>query len=358
MRILFVSLLSLFVLSPGFVLAAQDEIPASPFNRPPPDYPAACEPLAGETVEPQQVTVVFDVSRDGYTQNVRVRETTDDCFNDAAIAAARRWEYEPRRVGRTRKPQEDLEVTLVFLFDNETTAIDFDARPLLRMPPKYPYVCQDRARGTETVLLQFDVAAEGTTENIQVVDSTNRCLNRSAIKAVEHWKYRPKLVDGKPVARPNVQTQIVFKLEGTGDKLSPDEKVRREFRSRLLRVQRKLKKGEDVETILLELEKIEEELGGEFSMQEAVAFYYMRGTARVSAKDYEGALDDLRFVMKSGRAGDSTEPLHRVIEQLEAAVAARAAERAAEKQPAAEEAGTEATQPAPASEDASPAAEE
>lgn len=90
---------------------------------------------------------------------------------------------------------------------------DRDAQPLVRIPPQYPERCQARAGSRETVFLQFDVTPEGTTTNIQVVDSTNSCFNRAASRSVERWKYQPKIVDNEPQWRRGVQTQVTFVLE-------------------------------------------------------------------------------------------------------------------------------------------------
>lgn len=89
---------------------------------------------------------------------------------------------------------------------------DRDAQPLVRIPPQYPERCMSRASSEETVFLEFDVTPEGTTTNISVVDSSNSCLNRAAIRSVERWKYQPKIVDNKAEWRRGVQTQVTFLL--------------------------------------------------------------------------------------------------------------------------------------------------
>ena len=89
---------------------------------------------------------------------------------------------------------------------------DRDAQPLVSIPPQYPERCQTRAGSKETVFLQFDVTPDGTTTNIQVIDSTNSCFNSAASRSVERWKYQPKIVDNEPQWRRGVQTQITFEL--------------------------------------------------------------------------------------------------------------------------------------------------
>ncbi len=91
---------------------------------------------------------------------------------------------------------------------------DRDAQPLVRIPPQYPQRCMDRARKRETVVLEFNVTPEGTVVNPQVVDSTNSCLDRAAMRAVERWRYNPKIVDNVAQPRFGVRTAIDFELEG------------------------------------------------------------------------------------------------------------------------------------------------
>lgn len=90
---------------------------------------------------------------------------------------------------------------------------DRDAQPLVRIPPQFPDRCQNRAGSEETVLLQFDVTPSGQTTNIEVIDSSNSCFNRSASRSVERWKYQPKIVDNNAEWRRGVVTQITFRLE-------------------------------------------------------------------------------------------------------------------------------------------------
>ncbi|MEO1015037.1 MAG: energy transducer TonB [Pseudomonadota bacterium] len=89
---------------------------------------------------------------------------------------------------------------------------DRDAQPLVRIPPQYPERCMSRAKATETVFVEFDVTPDGTVTNVRVLDSTNSCLNRAAVRSVERWKYQPKIVDNTAQARRGVQTAITFQL--------------------------------------------------------------------------------------------------------------------------------------------------
>lgn len=89
---------------------------------------------------------------------------------------------------------------------------DRDAQPIVRIPPQYPDRCMSRADPEEVVVVEFDVTPEGQTTNIRIFDSSNSCMDRSAIRAVERWKYRPKMVDGVAMPRRGVRTSLNFLL--------------------------------------------------------------------------------------------------------------------------------------------------
>ena len=90
---------------------------------------------------------------------------------------------------------------------------DRDAQPLVRIPPQYPGRCQRTARPVETVVVEFDVTPEGTVINPRVVNSSNACFNPAAMRAVERWRYQPRVVDEVAQPRFGVRTAIDFSLE-------------------------------------------------------------------------------------------------------------------------------------------------
>jgi len=87
---------------------------------------------------------------------------------------------------------------------------DMDAVPLVRIAPEYPRrAAQLGLAGW--VLLEFTVTTTGATQDVRVVDAEpERTFDRAAIKAVEKFKYRPKVVDGQPVVQHGVQIVISF----------------------------------------------------------------------------------------------------------------------------------------------------
>ncbi len=85
--------------------------------------------------------------------------------------------------------------------------------PLIRVAPAYPERC--RARGAEgTVLVQFDVAADGSVVNPVIIESSDRCFDRTVLKAVSGWKYPPATRGGRAAARYGVVERFSFEIEG------------------------------------------------------------------------------------------------------------------------------------------------
>jgi protein TonB len=86
------------------------------------------------------------------------------------------------------------------------------AVPLIRIEPQYP-VKAARAGTEGWVQMKFDITPQGTVENVEVVKSQpRRIFNQAAKRALLKWKYRPKIIEGKPVAQPQQYVQLDFKL--------------------------------------------------------------------------------------------------------------------------------------------------
>lgn len=59
-------------------------------------------------------------------------------------------------------------------------------------------------------IIDYVIEADGRTTHVQVVEASNRYFAVSARSAVDAWKYRPAIVDGKPVA---LRAQQKFQFE-------------------------------------------------------------------------------------------------------------------------------------------------
>ena len=87
-----------------------------------------------------------------------------------------------------------------------------DAIPLVRVAPRYP----PRAMSRQTegrVLIEFSVDRRGAVQNARVLTAEPpNIFEAAALKAVEQWRYNPKIVDGRPVERHGLKIAIPFTL--------------------------------------------------------------------------------------------------------------------------------------------------
>ncbi len=90
---------------------------------------------------------------------------------------------------------------------------DSDVQPIVRIPPQYPNNAAER--GIEGwVLIEFTVTETGAVVDPVVIDAEPpSTFDRAARRAVVKWKYKPMMVDGKPVPW-KTQVVLTFELEG------------------------------------------------------------------------------------------------------------------------------------------------
>ena len=98
---------------------------------------------------------------------------------------------------------------------------DDDYLPIVTVAPAYPP--RAVARGLEGyVIVRFTVTETGTTDDIVVVESSASLFEQAAIDSAAKWKYRPRMVDGQPVAVPGVTNRINFQLEPEAEDAGPE----------------------------------------------------------------------------------------------------------------------------------------
>ena len=85
---------------------------------------------------------------------------------------------------------------------------DRDAQPLVRIPPIMP----PRAEKSGHCRVKFDVSPEGAPFNVNTTFCTQSLFERATIKSVQRWKYNPKIVDGRAVARNGVENKVTYRL--------------------------------------------------------------------------------------------------------------------------------------------------
>lgn len=89
---------------------------------------------------------------------------------------------------------------------------DGDVVPIVRVEPQWPR--EALVQGIEGwVRVEFTIREDGSVSDPRVIDADpRRVFDRSALRAIQRWRFRPRIVDGRPVERRATQT-IEFNLE-------------------------------------------------------------------------------------------------------------------------------------------------
>lgn len=83
---------------------------------------------------------------------------------------------------------------------------------ITRVPPQYPYRAE--RKGIEGwVKVSFLITEQGDVQDVVLVDSKPKGIfDNAAAKAVMRWKFKPRIVDGKPAAA-RAEQVLTFRLE-------------------------------------------------------------------------------------------------------------------------------------------------
>jgi TonB family protein len=144
----------------------------------------------------------------------------DSALADAALSAARQYKFKP--IVRNGEPV-DFATTLPIDFSLTKETWDsspMDERPihiaegavsgylLHKVNPAYPKDAL-RARIKGKVIIQAIIGKDGIIHELHAISGPNELIP-SALGAVKQWRYRPYLMDGKPV---EVSTQITVSFD-------------------------------------------------------------------------------------------------------------------------------------------------
>ena len=104
---------------------------------------------------------------------------------------------------------------------------DGDYLPIVKVQPQYPRRALSRGM-TGWVIVEFTVTEQGSVTDPLIIetcgwvknarnegecfDNPNTVFNSAATKAALKFKYKPKVIDGNPVATAGVQNKITFEL--------------------------------------------------------------------------------------------------------------------------------------------------
>jgi TonB family protein len=101
-----------------------------------------------------------------------------------------------------------------------TTGEFREVKALQRPPPAYPHFAQLNGI-SGWVKLMFTVTAAGTTRDVRVTASEPPgVFDAAAVEAARRFVYSPRLENGTPVDRPNVETEITFTWIDRGGSLT------------------------------------------------------------------------------------------------------------------------------------------
>lgn len=91
-------------------------------------------------------------------------------------------------------------------------AVSTNLIPLVRIPPRYP-MRASRRRIQGWVKVEFTITTTGTVKDAKVIAAEpENIFNRSALRAIAKWKFKPKVVGGNAVEQRAAQT-LQFKLK-------------------------------------------------------------------------------------------------------------------------------------------------
>jgi bla regulator protein BlaR1 len=87
------------------------------------------------------------------------------------------------------------------------------ASPVIRIEPKYPV---EAARNNQegSVILQFDIAKDGSTDNIQVLESfPKQVFDKESVRALKQWTYKPRIQGGQAQKQTGITVQLDYRMD-------------------------------------------------------------------------------------------------------------------------------------------------
>jgi len=175
--------------------------PATPIDRPFPDYPSAAGTAEG------YVKLHFTIGKDGHVADTAVTESDPPgLFDAAAIAGVRQWTFRPRLVdGKTAVQDASIIIRFKPPANPQPVWLNPDA-------PLYPREAF-KARLEGKVTVGFDITSAGSTGNVHIIDATPPgVFDSEAVYDVKERIYQPAVVDGQPQAIPGQTTVIEYRL--------------------------------------------------------------------------------------------------------------------------------------------------
>ncbi len=180
------------------------------------------------------VLLEFVIDRDGNVIEPKISSSTEPRFNEYAIEAIRESKFFPALVddkpvnfpvefpitytsefGTGQIPTDSVFNHLISNFGTFYVKTpeghelaEIEVTPILRQEPIFP----EEMKESETsgrVKLRFTVTEEGQVKNPEVVESSHKEFEQSALMAIRFWQFIPRIRGGKPV-QSQVELPISF----------------------------------------------------------------------------------------------------------------------------------------------------
>jgi TonB family protein len=194
---------------------AQVVQPATPVDRPAPDYPDAAGDSEG------YVKLRFTVDKTGHVTDVQPFESSPQGLFDAtAVEAMSHWSYRPRTVDG--KPADQPGNTIVLRFKPGAD------RPPIWLNPSPAYYPREayEAKAEGMVKVGYEIDERGMVGNVHLVSSSvPGVFDQAALDNVKNRVFRPMMVNGKPTADGGLVATLDYKLADAKIEPKPLHKV-------------------------------------------------------------------------------------------------------------------------------------
>jgi len=219
-------------------------------------------PKAKKTVTPQldskhlnaagEVKVEATVNKFGFVTEVEVLSSTNEVLNEACVDAFHHWIFRPSE--KAGKPVHS-KVVQDFVFSNGTISIGKKANQKMRRPSPIKRITPDLPRQFANINGQVnflvDLEKDGKIAQITLKETSHEELVGPSVEALNQWKFRPAVSNGKEVA-----STVVVPFHFNADYSSKARTIRNSMEINLVDVQPKpIKKHEPVLPISLAKKK-------------------------------------------------------------------------------------------------------
>ena len=199
-------------------LPLEKDSPIQPSTEPQPKKTKHVAPIYPEEAQGAglqgNVKIDIVIGPDGKVQDARVVSPPQRLLDQAALDAAKQWEYEPTIIDNVRVPVTISSIVRFVLTSpdrrepSRLVRVGGDIKAPTRtryVPPVYPPLAVS-ARVEGEVIIEITIGADGEVKDARVLRSIPQ-LDQAAIDAVRQWEYTPTVI--KEVPTPVIMTVTV-----------------------------------------------------------------------------------------------------------------------------------------------------